>query len=98
MIRQVSAIFPAALYVPVFLFFSCSIFRRENPKPVISDSIPDLVYDFSDSQIPAGDIFQALDISFAFHKPARMKSYVDMDLFCPFLNGFKYRPDDFTAV
>ena len=29
--------------------------NHDPPKPVISDSIPDLVYDFSDSQIPAVD-------------------------------------------
>ncbi len=27
--------------------------NHDPPKPVLSDSIPDLVYDFSDSQIPA---------------------------------------------
>ena len=29
--------------------------NHDPPKPVISDPIPDLVYDFSDSQIPAVD-------------------------------------------
>ena len=40
--------------------------KHDPPKSAIFDPVPELIDDFSDSQIPSEDIFQALDHLFIF--------------------------------